>query len=83
MKRKKGPFDMKLYKHPSGDFEGYWLYDILKYCVANGIAEKFDLWFAGSTGGMVPAKKDGKPCMKFIVFKYDWERFLAGYSNIG
>lgn len=82
MRKFKSPFDMKLYKHPDGSFEGYWLYDVLRYCEQEGISQKFNDWFAGSTGGMIPAKKDGKPCMKYIVFRWDWERFHAGYKNI-
>lgn len=55
---------MNLIKTP--DYEGYLLEDIEK----EEDAQKFRDWFAGQTGAI----HEGK----LLVYKWDWERYLAG-----
>ena len=64
---------LTLIKDKKSGIEGYDIEDI-KTNLGKGTLKAFGDWFAGSTGAII----DGK----FIVYKWDWDHFIAGRPNL-
>ena len=63
---------MKLIKTKS--YQGYKLKEVSKFMDEHGLRDKWNEWYMGSTGGIIKGE--------FIVYKWDFDRFMEGKSNL-
>lgn len=73
----KNKLPLKLYRiyHLEPDYEGYDADEVRSYMESLGKLDEWGKWYDGSTGAI---DSEGR----YIVYRWDVERFLGGGANI-